>query len=66
VPELVGETDNELEVGAYAGLIGCLGDELQVAVAIGDRAGFLVEVGGGEDDVGEDGGVRFTGFEPTT
>jgi hypothetical protein len=40
-----------------AGFVGGLLDELQVAVAVGDGAGFLVEVGGGQDDVGEGGGL---------
>ena len=54
---LVGDADDHLEVGADAGAVGGLVDLLEVAVAVGDGAGFLVEVGGGEDDVGERGGL---------
>ncbi len=36
-----------------AGLV----DQLEVAVAVGDGAGLLVEVRGGKDDVGERGGL---------
>ena len=32
--------------------VGGFRDELEVAVAVGDGAGFFVEVGGGEDYVG--------------
>ena len=53
VAHLVGDADDHLEVGADAGAVGGLLDELEVAVAVGDGAGFFVEVGGGEDDVGE-------------
>jgi hypothetical protein len=52
VAHVAGETNDELEVGAGACLVGGFGDELEVAVAVGDGAGFLVEVGGGEDYVG--------------
>ena len=54
---LVGDADDHLEVGADAGAVAGLVDQLQVAVAVGDGAGLLVEVGGGKDDVGERGGL---------
>ena len=41
-----------------AGAVGCFFDLLDVAVVVGDGAGFFVEVGGREDDVGEHGGLR--------
>ena len=54
---LVGDADDHLEVGADAGAVGGLFHLLEVAVAVGDGAGLLVEVGGGKDDVGERGGL---------
>ena len=54
---LVGKTDDHLEVGADARAVGGLVDLLEVAVGVGDRSGFLVQIGGGEDDVGEAGGL---------
>ncbi len=53
---LVGDADDHFEVRADAGAVAAFRDELQVAVVVGDGAGLLVEVGGGQDDVGEDGG----------
>ena len=50
---LVGDADDHLEVGADAGAVAGFFDLLEVAVAVGDGAGFLVQVGGGKDDVGE-------------
>ena len=54
---LVGEADDHLEVGADAGAVCGLRDQLEVAVAVGDGAGLFVEVRGGKDDVGEGGGL---------
>ena len=54
---LVGDADDHLEVGADAGAVGGLLDELQIAVGVGDGAGLLVEIGGGKNDVGERGGL---------
>ena len=53
----VGDADDHLEVGADAGAVAGFVDLLEVAVAVGHGAGLLVEVGGGEDDVGECGGL---------
>ena len=50
---LVGDADDHLEVGADAGAVARLVDQLEVAVAVGDGAGFFVEVRGGKDDVGK-------------
>ena len=49
---LVGDADDHLEVSADAGAVAGLVDELKVAVAVRDGAGFLVEIRGGKDDVG--------------
>ncbi len=54
---LVGDADDHLKVGADAGAVTGFVDELEVTVAVGDGAGLLVEVGGGEDDVGKGGGL---------
>ncbi len=54
---LVGDADDHLEVGAHTGAVGGLLHLLQIAVAVGDGAGLLVEIGGGKDDVGERGGL---------
>ena len=56
-PSAVGEADDHLEVGADAGAVGGLLDQLQVAVGVGDGAGFFVEICGGQDDVGEHSGL---------
>ena len=53
--KFVSQADDDFEVGADPGLVGSLLDELEVAVGVGDGAGFFVEVGSGEDDVGEGG-----------
>jgi hypothetical protein len=45
---LVGDAHDHLEVGAHAGAVGGLLHLLQVAVAIGDRAGFFVKVRSGK------------------
>ncbi len=50
---LVGDADDHLEVGADTGAVTGLVDQLEIAVAVGDGAGLLVEVGGRKDDVGE-------------
>ena len=53
-----GEADEDFEVWFYARLVGCLADELEIAVGVGDGAGFLVEACNGEDDVGHGGSFR--------
>ena len=54
---LVGDADDQLEVGAHAGPVGGLLHQLQVAVAVGDGAGLLVEIRGRKHNVGERGGL---------
>ena len=53
-----GEANDQLEVRANAGAVGGFLHELEVAEGVGDGAGFLVEIGRGENDVGEPGGLR--------
>ena len=53
-----GEANDQLEIRANTGAVGGFLHQLQIAKSVGDGSGFLVEIGRGENDVGEPGSLR--------
>ena len=51
-----GEADEDFKVGFDARAVNCLADKLDISESVGDGAGFFVEAGRRENDVGECGG----------
>ena len=47
-----GEANKDLKIGLDTGAIGSFLNKLHIAVTVSDGAGFLVETGRGENDVG--------------